>query len=114
VVLSLSCAELSAFYDTLETDDGFVALIDSGGTIMARGPVRPRGIGTRLSVLPTGAAASVSHTMIAPWDKPRSLISYRKLDQYPLAILVGMTERRGLARAFAYRPHFRVGADRRP
>ena len=54
VVLSLSCAELSAFYDTLEPGDGFVALTDGHRTIMARGPVRPRAIGTRLSGPPNG------------------------------------------------------------
>ena len=110
IVVSLGCAELSAFYDTSTTINGFVALISGGGTIMARGPERSDSIGMRLTSLPsirrTNGRDHDLFMMVTPWDAAENLISYRGLERYSLAVLVGMNEQQMYERYWRTFRHF--------
>lgn len=44
-VLSLGCAQLSGFFDTSQIGGGFVALFNTSGVLLARGPAKPGSIG---------------------------------------------------------------------
>jgi diguanylate cyclase (GGDEF)-like protein len=95
-VNSVSCDELSAFYQTVDIGDGFVMLAGLDGVIRGYGPVRPNLVGTDLNQTP-GFAPALSMregtlTASAPWDQAARIISFRRLDQYPLVVLVGYGE----------------------
>jgi diguanylate cyclase (GGDEF)-like protein len=95
---SVSCEDLSRFYDTANIDDGFVILSGLDGFIRAYGPVRPELLGTNLNDDAELAPifSSREGTLIArvPWDAAPRVISFRRLDQYPLVVMVGYDDAR--------------------
>ena len=92
-VNSVSCDDLSRFYQTVDIGDGFVLLAGLDGVIRGYGPVRPGVVGTDLSQSPEFAPALATPegtlTAAAPWDRVTRIISFRRLEQYPLVVLVG-------------------------
>jgi diguanylate cyclase (GGDEF)-like protein len=92
-VNSVSCDDLSRFYQTAEIGDGFVMLVGLDGVIRAFGPPRPGLLGVDLSQTPgfQPALSLPEGTMIAtaPWDHVGRVVSFRRLEQYPLVVLVG-------------------------
>ena len=92
-VNSVSCDDLSRFYQTVDIGDGFVMLAGLDGVIRGYGPVLNGVVGTDLSQA-AGFAPAITEregTMIAtaPWDRVRRIVSFRRLSQYPLVVLVG-------------------------
>jgi diguanylate cyclase (GGDEF)-like protein len=93
-VNSVSCEDLSRFYQTAEIGDGFVMLVGLDGVIRGYGPPRPDLLGTDLSQVPSFAEAlsllpEGTLTATVPWDQVPRIISFRRLEQYPLVVLVG-------------------------
>jgi diguanylate cyclase (GGDEF)-like protein len=92
-VVSVSCDDLSRFYQTVDVGDGFVMLAGLDGFVRGYGPVRPDVVGTDLSRQPAfrPALSLRDGTIIAtaPWDGMARIISFRRLEQYPLVVLVG-------------------------
>lgn len=92
-VNSVSCDDLSRFYQTVDIGDGFVMLAGLDGVIRGYGPVRPDVVGTDLNHDP-GFAPALSMpdgtlTASPRWDEVPRIISFRRLEQYPLVVLVG-------------------------
>jgi len=91
-VLSLSCAQLSAFFDTSQIGDGFVALFNANGVLLARGPADPRSIGRNFSTL-RGFGSLLDHDSVPAWSDVstggKRIVSYRRVTGYPLTIAVG-------------------------
>jgi diguanylate cyclase (GGDEF)-like protein len=92
-VNSVSCDDLSRFYQTAEIGDGFVMLAGLEGVIRGYGPIRPEVVGMDLNEAP-GFAPALSmrdgtFTASAPWDAVSRIISFRRLERYPLVVLVG-------------------------
>ena len=92
-VNSVSCDDLSRFYQSAEIGDGFVMLVGLDGVIRAYGPPRPDLLGMDLSQAPgfqpVLSLPEGTLTATAPWDNVSRVISFRRLEQYPLAVLVG-------------------------
>jgi diguanylate cyclase (GGDEF)-like protein len=89
-VFSLDCEELSRFYQTLDLGGGFVSLIASDGTILARGPFAANAIGQPLSLTgPLGAANGTVQFVDSPTGTT-FLASFRHLRDYPLIVMVGL------------------------
>ncbi|MGD0431551.1 MAG: EAL domain-containing protein [Acetobacteraceae bacterium] len=95
---SVSCDDLSRFYQTAEIGEGFVMLAGLDGAIRGYGPLRPDLMGMDLSHAP-GLEAVLSTregTLAAamPWDHVMRVISFRRLDRYPLVVMVGYDDER--------------------
>jgi diguanylate cyclase (GGDEF)-like protein len=92
-VNSVSCEELSRFYQTAGIGDGFVMLAGLDGVIRAYGPWRPNFVGADLSVSTAFARALTGDegtmTEVSPWDRVTRIVSFQRLGQYPLVVLVG-------------------------
>jgi diguanylate cyclase (GGDEF)-like protein len=104
-VTSVSCGDLSRFYDADDIGDGFVMLFGLDGYIRGYGPARDGLLDTDLSRSPAfGSAFSQpkgTMTAATPWDNVSRIMSFRRLAQYPLVVVVGY----GDAKVFAqYRP----------
>lgn len=104
-VNSVSCRDLSRFYQTVDIGDGFVILAGLDGVIRGYGPIRPDVVGSDINQMPGFAPvlAAMDGTITAspPWDRVPRLISFRRLEQYPLVVMVGY----GDAKVFGqYRP----------
>lgn len=93
LVVSLGCEELSKFYNTLDIGRGFVTLVGADGIVRARGPLREGAIGTDLGAAPAFAQfAGLSHgsyQAISGIDHRARIISFRRLRDLPLVVLVG-------------------------
>jgi len=92
-VLSVDCYQLSGVYQSMDLQGGFVALAGLDGVIRARGPIIPGAIAAPLDlgeatakVLTTG-----SGTIRIPGQNPLT-VSYRRLDGYPLVVMVAFGE----------------------
>jgi diguanylate cyclase (GGDEF)-like protein len=90
---SVSCDDLSRFYQSANTGDGFVMLVGLDGFVRGYGPQRPDIVGTDLNKAP-GFEPALSMqqgtmTVSAPWDRLTRIVSFRRLDNYPLVVLVG-------------------------
>ncbi len=95
---SVSCDDLSRFYEASDLDGGFVMLAGQDGIVRGFGPERPDALGADLSVLPS-FAASLSQTegtidATLPWDGERRIVSFRRLAQYPLIVMAGFNDAR--------------------
>ena len=92
-VNSVSCDDLSRFYQTVDIGDGFVMLAGLDGVIRGYGPVRTDVVGTNLNQAPEFAPAlsmkDGTFTASPPWDRVSRIISFRRLEQYNLVVLVG-------------------------
>jgi diguanylate cyclase (GGDEF)-like protein len=110
VVLSLSCAELSGFYDTSGTYEGSVTLISDRGVIMASGAGLPDRIGGTISPLPSfdpsGAETLNSVPKSMTWDTSNGLTNYRKLRRYPLVVMIAKSDEQIYQRYWTTVRHF--------
>ncbi|MGH7041527.1 MAG: bifunctional diguanylate cyclase/phosphodiesterase, partial [Acetobacteraceae bacterium] len=92
-VVSLDCKQLSSFYTALGAQSGFVALLRTDGTLLARGPLQPGAIGTRISdsaAFHTITANATGHLAIrSRFDHKDRYVSFRHITGYPLIVLVG-------------------------
>lgn len=93
-VFSLDCRELSRFYETVNLNGGFVALLLSDGTYLARGPLLSGFVGRRLSefgnrrlIVSQPDAVITIHSKHANEDE---IVSFRHLHDYPLIVMVGL------------------------
>jgi diguanylate cyclase (GGDEF)-like protein len=97
-VNSVSCEDLSHFYQETDVDDGFVMLAGLDGVIRGYGPFQPALFGLNLTeVTGLGPALSASEgtlTATMPWDHLKRIISFRRLDQFPLVVMVGYDDER--------------------
>ncbi|MGA3397974.1 MAG: EAL domain-containing protein [Acetobacteraceae bacterium] len=93
-VFSLGCAELSRFYQTLDLGDGFVSLLSADGTVLARGPLVPDLIGHRISEAGKFGSlltrASGALTFLGKRTNIEQIASFRRLQDYPLIVMVGV------------------------
>ncbi|MGD0431460.1 MAG: EAL domain-containing protein [Acetobacteraceae bacterium] len=94
-VLSLGCDQLSRFYETVDVGRGFVALLATDGTIMARGPLAPGYIGgssaanrPEFSRILTERSGSLE--FMGNRDSIEKIVSFRRLRDYPLIVMVGI------------------------
>ena len=91
--ISVGCNDLSRFYETLDIGNGFGPLAGLDGAVRALGPARQDALGTDLSRDPGFAAAldaaGGSFSAVTPWDGVERIISFRRLRNYPLVVLVG-------------------------
>lgn len=93
-VFSLGCVELSRFYQMVDLGKGFVALLLADGTVLARGPLVPGLIGSRITdnpalhdVLTQGNGTIRFH---GNWSHIDLIASFRHLQDYPLIVMVGL------------------------
>jgi diguanylate cyclase (GGDEF)-like protein len=97
-VNSVGCDDLSRFYETADVGDGFVILAGLDGVVRGYGPPRPELIGTDLGQAPgfepALSAPEGTFSASTPWDQKRRLISFRRLEQYNLVVLVGYDDER--------------------
>jgi len=95
---SVSCEDLSHFYEASGIGDGFVMLVGLDGVIRGFGPSKPDLLGSDISKVPVFAPALTlpegTLTAAAPWDEKTRIISFRRLDQYNLVVLVGYSDAR--------------------
>ena len=94
-VVSLNSNELSRFFGTLQLGEGFVALLSHDGTILARGPVVTGAIGKSVADQPYFSDIRSKTSGVVRTDGPahaEQIISFRKLNDYPLLVLVGDDE----------------------
>ena len=114
VVLSVDCYELSGFYQSINLQQGYIALAGLDGVIRARGPVVGNKIGARIEA--SDPAAEVLHepqgTLRVPGDSGGELtLSYRRLDAYPMVVIVAFADKQIFARyTVARRNLFMTGA----
>jgi diguanylate cyclase (GGDEF)-like protein len=92
IQVSLNTTELSKFYDELEIGNGFVELVSSDGTILARGPLDTNKIGhiTRNQALlhAIGQKQKVGTLFGVSVNGVNRIYSFRRLKDYPLYVLV--------------------------
>ncbi len=93
VEISIGCNDLSRFYETLDIGNGFVLLAGVDGSVRALGPARRDALGTDLS-RDSGFAAALgaaggSFSAVTPWDGVERIVSFRRLRNYPLVVMVG-------------------------
>jgi diguanylate cyclase (GGDEF)-like protein len=97
VAISVGCEDLSRFYEIMG-HGSFIGLVGTDGVVRALGPEGQDALGLDLSGVPGFAAAlgedAGSFTAAAPWDGARRVISFRRLRDYPLAVLAGYDETR--------------------
>ena len=98
VVVSLDCYQLSGFYESLNLQDGYIALVGLDGVIRARGPMLANAIGSTM----TSAEAGPDFLSPRPsTNRVRSrgslTVSHRRLDTYPLVVTVAFADRPILA-----------------
>jgi diguanylate cyclase (GGDEF)-like protein len=93
-VFSLDCKELSRFYETLNLGNGFVSLLSTNGTVLARGPLLPDLIGRKISETGKLAGLLTQNSGAISFFSSRSnshqIASFRRLEEYPLIVLVGV------------------------
>jgi diguanylate cyclase (GGDEF)-like protein len=98
VVISASSDDLSRFYESVDIGGGFVVLAGLDGIIRGYGPVQPTVLGNDLTHAPGFAPVlSVREgtlTASAPWDGVSRLMSFRRLERYPLVVIVGYDDER--------------------
>jgi diguanylate cyclase (GGDEF)-like protein len=95
---SVSCEDLSRFYQSADTGDGIVMLAGLDGVVRGYGPPAPGLIGMDLSgdvgFEPALSTPEGTMAVSAPWDHIGRIISFRRLDHYPLVVLVGYDNER--------------------
>jgi diguanylate cyclase (GGDEF)-like protein len=106
-VNSVSCDDLSRFYQTVDIGDGFVLLTGIDGVIRGYGPVRADVVGSDLKqasgFAPAFATTDGTFSASPPWDHVRRIISFRRLEQYPLVVLVGYSDAKVFAQYWPMR-----------
>jgi hypothetical protein len=89
IVLSLDCEELSRFYQTLDLGGGFVRLMSTDSTILARGPFAKNVLGKPLASSAALHDLTMRDSGFCTHHRP-AVASYRHLVDYPLIIMVGL------------------------
>ena len=93
IQVSLDASELSRFYQTIEIGNGYVMLAGTDGIIRARGPLSEGVIGRSiddsalLQAIQSQPSGSLSTT--SPPDGTARIVSFRRLSDYPLVVLIG-------------------------
>ena len=92
-VNSVGCEDLSRFYETAGIGDGFVMLAGLDGLLRAHAPARPSLLGTDLREMrdfdPVLQKREGEFAAAPAWDGIRRIISFRRLDPFPLVVMVG-------------------------
>ena len=92
-VLSLGCDSLSRFYETLDLGGGFVSLLSTDGTILARGPLVPGIIDSKVKDPTLLDAVLHNHNgavrFRSQFTGADDIASFRRLQDYPLVVMVG-------------------------
>ncbi len=93
IVVSLDATELSRFYQTIEIGNGYVMLAGIDGIIRARGPLSDgvigRGIDDPLLLQAIQTQPNGSLSTISPSNGTARIVSFRRLRDYPLVVLIG-------------------------
>lgn len=97
VVLSIDCYQLSAFYQSLNLQQGFIDLIGLDGVVRARGPVEADMIGHQMTGIPDTVLAEKGGSLRVPYGHDELTISFRRLKNYPLVVLVSFNDKAILA-----------------
>jgi signal transduction histidine kinase len=96
VVVSVDPYSLSRFYQTLSIGSGAITLINLDGVILARAPAAEDSVGRGLPAANMArmrdGPASGSFAVVSPIDGIPLICGYRRLDDYPLMMLVGLSE----------------------
>ncbi len=93
IVLSLGSVELANFYEAMGLGGGFVSILSTDGTVLARGPSVPGLVGTNVkgnAVFETVLRASSGSIRMR--DTPaqvQQIASFRHLLDYPIIVMVG-------------------------
>ncbi len=99
-VVSVGCEELARFYE--ENDlNGFITLVGTEGIVRARGPRSEGSVGSNLRTDPVFAPIFDSarpHGALSIMSEGRSYnLGFKRLDDYPLMVLVGTDHTAALA-----------------
>ena len=101
VVVSVDIAYLEGFYQSLSLGNGIVLLAGTDGVVRARAPERIGTIGQLLSAVARehmlSGAASGSYRGVSRADATLRLISYRRIEGFPLVVAVGLDDAEVLA-----------------
>lgn len=97
VVLSIDCYQLSGFYQSLNLQQGFIDLIGLDGIVRARGPVEADMIGHQVTGIPDTVLAEKGGSLRMPHGHDELTIAFRRLNNYPLVVLVGFNDKAILA-----------------
>ena len=93
VVLSIDCYQLSGFYQSLNLQQGFIELLGLDGIVRARGPVKQGAVGSR-SLLDQDVISREQSGVFRMQDgRDAVTVSYRRLPNVPLLVLVGFNDK---------------------
>jgi len=96
VLLSLSCEELSRFYNTKGTYEGSVAVISERGAVMAAGGDLSSRIGKAYPLPPVPSSSDASEADTLPgatsWDMSHGLVGLSRLKRYPVTVVISKRE----------------------
>ena len=91
-VVSVGCEELARFYEQLDLN-GFVTMVGSDGIVRARGPLAEGSVGLDLRADPEFSPVFQSlhgHGAISITSDGRAyVVGFKRLEDYPLIVLVG-------------------------
>jgi diguanylate cyclase (GGDEF)-like protein len=93
VAFSLATVELARFYEAMGLGDGFVSILSTDGTVLARGPWVPGLNGSHINVQ-AGAGDVVDHftgsiNLPETSTQAAQIASFRHLQEYKLIVMVG-------------------------
>ena len=101
VTYSLTCEELSRSYESVDVGRGFVMLAGLDGAVRAQAPMHPGALSLDLHRAPffpqVEASLSGSYHALGSTDGIERVVSFRRLADYPLVVMVGFNEDRVLA-----------------
>ncbi|MBU6497563.1 MAG: EAL domain-containing protein [Rhodospirillales bacterium] len=108
VQVSLSADELSRFYEKLDIGRGFIMLAGTDGIIRARGPLIGGRVGGKLrnpQLLKAIHGQLAGTLSIRSADGASRIVSFRRLQDYPLVVLVGLDQADVYAKYWESRRH---------
>ncbi len=95
VQVSMNADELSRFYEKLEIGNGYIMLVGLDGVVRARGPLANRPVGVTITNPETLQAlhSSTQGTFSTQSkDGAHRIVSFRRLHDYPLVVMIGFDE----------------------
>ena len=93
VLVSVDCQQLSAFYQSLNLQHGFIELVGLDGIVRARGPFEDGAIGSRLPFMTDAVSQEPSGVFRAQVGGDAFTVSHRQLPDYKLVVLVGFSDK---------------------